>query len=156
MGSVARAQDARSIGGTVHTIDGTRLAEAVIAPLGGPARSSVTTASAGRFRLRVSLYHQKARVRLETRVLGALAEQRYSGWVKHDLCLGPRIRLDLGIRGDAFRFGFANRLRGSATSSPLGDGGQMAGTGKPEGQPRSGPRTGHHAVRKPGPGISLQ
>jgi len=29
MGSVARAQDARSIGGTVQTIDGTPLAEAV-------------------------------------------------------------------------------------------------------------------------------
>src|SRR5262245_17835049 len=52
-GAVGRAQDARSISGSVHTIDGTPLAEAVVAPLGGPAAGSVTTASAGRFKLRV-------------------------------------------------------------------------------------------------------
>lgn len=59
---------------------------------------------------RVALYHQHARTRLETRVLGDLSEQRYSGWIKQDLRLAPRLRLELGLRGDLFRFGFADRL----------------------------------------------
>ena len=70
----------------------------------------------------VALYHQEARVRLDTRVRGTIAEQRYSGWVKQDLRLTPRIRLDMGIRGDVFRFGFTNRLSLGAMSSPPGDG----------------------------------
>jgi hypothetical protein len=68
----------------------------------------------------VGLFHQENRLRLGTRLDDAISQQQTFAWLRQDLALSDRVRLELGLRGDVFRFGVSDRLaaaNGVATPS---------------------------------------
>jgi len=66
----------------------------------------------------VGLFHQRRRVRLETRGSDAISQQNTYAWLRQELQLSERVRLDLGVRGDLFRFGVDDHLAGQAGEIP--------------------------------------
>jgi len=61
----------------------------------------------------VGLYHQRRRTRLSTRADARLRESHLGVWAAQSLALGARLRGELGLRGDVFRFLVADRATGS-------------------------------------------
>ncbi len=66
----------------------------------------------------VGLAHAVRRQPLETRVDARVREQHGFGWLRQDLRLARRLRLQLGLRGDVFRFDVLDRLAGIAFDLP--------------------------------------
>jgi TonB dependent receptor/TonB-dependent Receptor Plug Domain len=58
----------------------------------------------------VGVFHQRQRARLATRVDDGISQQQSFAWIRQDLQLSDAIRLQLGLRGDVFRFGVTDRL----------------------------------------------
>jgi hypothetical protein len=58
----------------------------------------------------VTLAHAVQRRLLETRVDARVSQQHAFTWLRQDLRLAPRLRLQLGLRSDVFRFRVADRL----------------------------------------------
>src|SRR5713101_2108811 len=58
----------------------------------------------------LGLFHQRRRVRLDTRVSDAISQQNTYAWLRQDLQLAGRVRLQFGLRGDLFRFGVDDHL----------------------------------------------
>jgi TonB-dependent Receptor Plug Domain len=76
-------------------------------PLGG------TSAFGGGIRsdlAEVALHYQKSRLRLGTVAHDRVRQHNLFTWVKQEIALGSRARLELGIRADLFRFQVENRL----------------------------------------------
>ena len=63
----------------------------------------------------VGLFHQRNRARLDTRLADRISQQNPFVWVRQDVQLSGRVRLQLGVRGDAFRFGVDDRLGGQTS-----------------------------------------
>jgi hypothetical protein len=63
----------------------------------------------------VGLFPQRNRVRLGTRLDERISQQNPYVWVRQDLQLSARVRLQVGVRGDAFRFGVTDRLGGQTS-----------------------------------------
>ena len=62
----------------------------------------------------IALHHQRERTRLDQRV-GVVSRQGHLyDWARYEVSLTPRVRLDAGIRVDAFRFDVSDRLAASA------------------------------------------
>jgi outer membrane receptor protein involved in Fe transport len=79
----------------------------VRAQLERPARSGVFRAG---FETRfddanVLLAHQRERTRLDRRSDAGIGEAHHGAWLAQSVQLGSRTRLELGLRGDGFRFG---------------------------------------------------
>ncbi len=66
----------------------------------------------------VGLHHQRRRERLDTYTRGWVSEQRLSPWGRHDLTLATGVRLQLGLRGDLFRFAYGAGDRWHGIVSP--------------------------------------
>jgi hypothetical protein len=64
----------------------------------------------------VRLFHQRQRTRLSTRVSDGISQQQTFAWVRQGFSLSGRLRLQLGLRGDLFRFGVRDRLTGEAAT----------------------------------------
>jgi hypothetical protein len=62
----------------------------------------------------VALHHQDARARLATRVDVRTRQAHLYQWARYEFALGPRVRADLGVRADLFRFDVTDRLAGVA------------------------------------------
>jgi outer membrane receptor for monomeric catechols len=60
----------------------------------------------------VALFHQERRARLGARVDVDLAQDQLFAWAKQDVRLGGRLRLQAGLRADAFRQSVDDRLPG--------------------------------------------
>src|SRR5712691_4507262 len=58
----------------------------------------------------LGLFHQRRRVRLEPRVSDAISQQNTYAWLRQDFQLSGHVRLELGLRGDLFRFGVDDHL----------------------------------------------
>lgn len=72
-------------------------------------------------RAQVGLYNQTARARLDTRVDADIDQDHVFGWMKHEVALSDRLRLELGLRGDAFRFSVEDRSQaGGPATHALG------------------------------------
>lgn len=52
----------------------------------------------------VALFDQVQRTRLDTRIANNIAQQNAALWARQDLSFGPRVTLQLGLRGDLFHF----------------------------------------------------
>ena len=66
----------------------------------------------------LGLFHQRHRVRLETRVSDHISQQNTHAWIRQDVQLSPRVRLQIGLRGDLFRFAVDDRLVGQSADIP--------------------------------------
>ncbi len=66
----------------------------------------------------LGLFHQRGRVPLQTRVSDRISQQSAYAWVRQDVQLSARVRLQFGLRGDVFRFGVNDRLVGQPTDIP--------------------------------------
>lgn len=66
----------------------------------------------------LGLYSQRARQRLATRVAEHVSQQHAYTWLGRDVQLGARGRLQLGLRGDAFRFDVGQATRWHSLLSP--------------------------------------
>jgi outer membrane receptor protein involved in Fe transport len=62
----------------------------------------------------VGLHHQQARTRLATRVAVDVRQAHLYQWARYELVLGGRVRADVGLRADLFRFGVTDRVPGGA------------------------------------------
>jgi hypothetical protein len=66
----------------------------------------------------LGLFHQRGRVRLQTRVSDHISQQTAYAWVRQDVQLSARVRLQFGLRGDLFRFGVGDHLVGQPADIP--------------------------------------
>jgi hypothetical protein len=66
----------------------------------------------------LGLFHQRERVRLETRVSDAISQGTAYAWVRQDAQLSGRVRVQLGLRGDLFRFGVSDLPSGQPALIP--------------------------------------
>jgi hypothetical protein len=66
----------------------------------------------------LGLFHERQRLRLETRVSDAISQQNANGWVREDLQLSGRVQLRVGVRADLFRFGLDDHLVGQPAPIP--------------------------------------
>jgi hypothetical protein len=64
----------------------------------------------------VVLAHQVRRTLLNPLVDARVRQYHGFGWIKQAVSLGPAVRLELGMRGDLFRFEVADRLESSASA----------------------------------------
>jgi hypothetical protein len=71
--------------------------------LGRPARTSVGAGTRSD-RAAVALHSQESRTRLGTRVDADITQDHLFAWAKQEVPLSQRLRLELGVRADAFRF----------------------------------------------------
>jgi len=83
------------------------------ATLGRPSRWSVGLGARGDIG-DIALYHQRERTRLDQRVGVASRQAHLSDWARYEVSLTPRVRLDAGVRVDAFRFDVSDRVATSA------------------------------------------
>ncbi len=60
----------------------------------------------------VALYHQRLRQRLDTGIDDRVRQSQLYAWGQEELQLSDRLRLELGARGDLFRFDMLDRLDG--------------------------------------------
>ena len=84
--------------------------------LGRPSRWSIGLGARGDLG-DVALYHQRERTRLDQRVGVASRQAHIYDWARYELSLTPRVRLDVGIRADAFRFDVRDELPSSADAA---------------------------------------
>lgn len=82
---------------------------------GRPARWSIGAGTRGDFG-DVALYHQRARARLAQRVGVTSRQTHLFDWARYELSLTPRLRADLGVRADAFRFDVRDELPAASGS----------------------------------------
>ena len=75
----------------------------------------------------VALYAQRARARLGTRVDAHNRQLQLYQWSRLETQLAPRLRADLGLRADLFRFAVTDRLAGGADELPHGSGTRWRG-----------------------------
>jgi len=80
----------------------------------------------------LGLFHQRHRERLETRVSDAISQQDAYAWLRQDLELSGRVRLELGLRGDLFRFEVDDHLVGQPAAIPHFSGMQWRGVVSPK------------------------
>jgi len=80
--------------------------------LGRPARWSIGVGARGDLG-DVALYHQREHTRLDQRVGVASRQAHVYNWAGYEVSLAPRVRVDLGVRADAFRFDVRDRLGAS-------------------------------------------
>jgi hypothetical protein len=66
----------------------------------------------------VALDHQVRRAVLNSLVDARVRQYHGFGWVKHEVSLSPAVRLELGMRGDLFRFQVTDRLESRACPLP--------------------------------------
>jgi outer membrane receptor protein involved in Fe transport len=64
----------------------------------------------------IALYHQDQRQRIAPRVLSRIAQGNSFAWAAYDVELSPRAHLQLGLRGDLFRFGVSDLLAGTEST----------------------------------------
>lgn len=91
-------------------------------PLG---RAFATTTLGGGFRADdadVALWHSPRRRRLEARVDAAIAERNLFLWAQQELTFSPKVRLQLGLRGDYFTFNVEDHLEGQPADLPHASG----------------------------------
>ena len=81
--------------------------------LGRPSRWSIGLGARGDLG-DLALYHQRERIRLDQRVGVASRQAHVYDWARYELSLTPRVRLNVGIRADAFRFDVRDELPSSA------------------------------------------
>ena len=79
---------------------------------------------------RVALHHQRARARLGTRSLARVELRHLYTWARYEVQLAERVRLDVGLRADAFRSAAASLLATVADSG--GAGARWAGLASPK------------------------
>jgi outer membrane receptor protein involved in Fe transport len=72
----------------------------------------------------VTLGHAVHRQVLESRVDARVSQQQAFTWLRQDLRVAPRVRLQLGLRGDLFRFDVTDRLADVSPSLPHISGGR--------------------------------
>ena len=102
-GDAIEQDDARTVvGGTAHYGR-----QASLFGLSGAWQVGV---SARDDRADVQLFHQQARVRLDARTAVQLAQLSGAQWAQYNLQLSDRVRLDLAIRNDIYRFDVADQL----------------------------------------------
>jgi TonB-dependent Receptor Plug Domain/Carboxypeptidase regulatory-like domain len=80
----------------------------------------------------LGLFHQRHRVRLDTRVSDAISQQNAYAWAREDVQLSRKVRLELGLRGDLFRFGVDDHLVGQPAAIPHGSGVRWYGLVSPK------------------------
>ena len=80
----------------------------------------------------LGLYHQRQRVRLDTRVSDFIAQQNSYVWVRQDLQLSARVRLQVGLRGDLFHFAVDDHLVGEPAEIPHVSGDRWQGLVSPK------------------------
>ena len=68
--------------------------------------------------INLGLFHQRGRVRLQTRVSDHITQQNGYTWVRQDVQLSARVRLQFGVRADLFRFGVDDHLVGQPADFP--------------------------------------
>ena len=83
-------------------------------------------------RMDVALHHQERRRRLGTRVDARIAQEHLFAWAEEDLRLARRVRLNLGLRGDLFRFEVDDRLLGLPSDLPHASGTEWKGIVNPK------------------------
>ena len=66
----------------------------------------------------LGLFHQRHREHLATRVSDAISQQDTYAWLRQALQLSGRVRLELGLRGDLFRFAVDDHLVGQPADIP--------------------------------------
>ena len=67
----------------------------------------------------LGLYHQRQRVRLDTRVSDHIAQQNTYAWLRQDLQLAARVRVQVGLRGDLFHFVVDDHLVGGGEPADI-------------------------------------
>jgi outer membrane receptor protein involved in Fe transport len=82
-------------------------------------------------RMDVAVHHQERRERLEARVDTRIAEKHLYAWTGQELRLAGRARLELGVRGDLFRFDVRDRLAGTPSELPHASGTVWKGIASP-------------------------
>ncbi len=80
----------------------------------------------------VALYHQRQRQRLDTRVDDRVRQGQLYAWGRQELELGDRLRIELGLRGDVFRFDLLDRLVGQPAAIPHASGIRWRGIVSPK------------------------
>jgi outer membrane receptor protein involved in Fe transport len=82
----------------------------------------------------IALYHQRERERerLGVRVDSRIRQGHLFTWAQQELPLSERVRLQLGLRGDLFRFGVHDRLEGQPSELPRGSGTAWRGIVSPK------------------------
>ncbi|MBD0321587.1 MAG: TonB-dependent receptor plug domain-containing protein, partial [Gemmatimonadetes bacterium] len=85
-------------------------------PFGRPGSSTLGVGARGDF-ADVELHHQRGRERLGSRVSARVRQRHLFTWAGQEIDLGERVRLQLGVRGDLFRFGVRDRLGGESGES---------------------------------------
>jgi hypothetical protein len=77
--------------------------------LGLPGRTSVGAGTRSD-RAGVNLFNQRERARLAARVAARVTQDQLYAWLERELELGTRVRVRLGLRGDAYRVAVHDRL----------------------------------------------
>jgi outer membrane receptor protein involved in Fe transport len=81
----------------------------------------------------VALFHAPNRQRLETRVDSDVRERSYFLWAQEEIIFTPKLRLQLGLRGDYFTFDVEDRLEGLDSDLPHASGYKQEGILSPKG-----------------------
>ena len=99
---------------------------------GRPVRWSIGAGTRNDF-TDVALYHQRTRTRLDQRVSVVSRQTHLYDWARYELSLTPRLRADLGVRADAFRFDVRDELTaGSGSDLPRPNGAKWRGIVSPK------------------------
>lgn len=80
----------------------------------------------------VALYHQRLRQRLDTGIDDRVRQSQLYAWGQEELQLSDRLRLELGARGDLFRFDVLDRLDGRPAAFPHASGTRWRGIVSPK------------------------
>ncbi|MGH7470709.1 MAG: TonB-dependent receptor [Longimicrobiales bacterium] len=79
----------------------------------------------------VALHNQSARVRRDTRTDDRIGQTHLAGWLKRDVQISQATRIQLGVRGDAFRFDVTDSLEDTDNGLPHGSGLRWSGLVSP-------------------------
>lgn len=80
----------------------------------------------------VSLFRQSQRAFLGSRVDARVGQALLFAWAREAVTLSARVRLEVGLRGDLFRFGVRDRLLGVDSTLPRGSGTRWNGLVSPK------------------------
>jgi outer membrane receptor protein involved in Fe transport len=72
--------------------------------------------------IEVALWHSPNRRRLEQRINADIFERNLFLWAQEELTFSPRLRLQLGLRGDYFTFNVEDKLEGMPSNLPHASG----------------------------------
>jgi hypothetical protein len=103
-----------------------------LSPLLGRDGAWLLGAGARMDRADVALFHQRERERLGTRVDTRIAQANFFSWVQREIALSERVRLQVGVRSDLFRFRTDDRLVGVDRELPHASGVRWRGIVSPK------------------------